>query len=142
MSDQDRMIDSLKTLVVPDLRKRGFNGSFPHFRRLAPGHIDLLTFQFDRHGGGFVIEISQCGTEGFKTHWGKQIPPSKVSAHDLHPDQRYRIQPGSEGSTDSWFRYDKAGSKEHYQEVARSVLPYFERAEEAWKDFGRFSKSK
>jgi hypothetical protein len=30
-----------------------------------------LTFQFDRHGGGFVIEIGQCPADGCTTHWGE-----------------------------------------------------------------------
>lgn len=52
------MISSLKNLFVPALRERGFKGTFPHFRRRRSDRIDLLTVQFDRHGGGFIIEIS------------------------------------------------------------------------------------
>ena len=41
----------LKATVIPELRARGFQGSFPHFRRLRPDRIDLLAFQFYRSGG-------------------------------------------------------------------------------------------
>src|SRR5208282_3539740 len=57
---RDDMISSLKSLFVSALRERGFKGSLPHFRRPTQDRIDLLTIQFDRWGGGFVIEISKC----------------------------------------------------------------------------------
>lgn len=68
--------------------------------------LDVLTFQFDRYGGGFVIEIARCSQEGFLTSWGKQIPPSKVTTWDLPSSWRHRIQPREGGGTDSWFRFD------------------------------------
>nr|WP_268888411.1 DUF4304 domain-containing protein [Heyndrickxia shackletonii] len=42
------MISALKKIVVPELRERGFKGSFPHFRRIFENKIDLITFQFDK----------------------------------------------------------------------------------------------
>jgi hypothetical protein len=50
--DRSRMIAALQAHVVPELRRRGFKGSFPHFRRAAAQRIDLLTFQFDKWGAG------------------------------------------------------------------------------------------
>jgi Domain of unknown function (DUF4304) len=49
------MEQALKAYVVPVLREHGFAGSLPHFRRLRSDCVDLLTFQFDKNGGGFVI---------------------------------------------------------------------------------------
>jgi hypothetical protein len=107
MSDlRDSMERELKNRVIPVLRERGFKGSFPHFRRPTTGGIDLLTFQFDRDGGGFVIEISNCSSGGVTTHWGKSIDASKVTAWDLHPDLRHRLKPCEGSGTDAWFRYD------------------------------------
>jgi hypothetical protein len=40
---------------------------------------------FDRHGGGFIVEIAQCAAEGVTTHWGKQIAANKVTGWDLPP---------------------------------------------------------
>lgn len=59
------MDDALKAVVVPALRLRGFMGTFPHFRRIGECGIDLLTFQFDKWGGGFVVEIAYCAGHGF-----------------------------------------------------------------------------
>jgi hypothetical protein len=73
---------------------------------MGKNQIELLTVQFDRHGGGFVIEISKCPPEGFTTHWGEQIPPNKVRAWDLHPNQRRRLGSPSLGKDGHWFRFD------------------------------------
>jgi hypothetical protein len=123
-------MDSLRTSmdkvltenVIPQLRSAGFRGSFPHFRRSAESGIDLLTFQFDRNGGGFVIEIARAPRDGVTTHWGKHIPGNKVSAWDVHPEQRHRIQPMNGGGTDSWFRFD-GGNFEFCAEQALNKLP-------------------
>lgn len=97
---------ALKSGVVPLLRERGYNGSYPHFRRALPDRIDLVTFQFDRHGGGFVVEMGSCAVDGITLHWGKHIPPSKVTAWDLHPSQRRRLKPQTTSGADYWFRFD------------------------------------
>jgi len=109
---------ALKKLVVPVLRERSFTGSFPHFRRIKE-EVDLLTFQFDRNGGGFIIEAAKGKKEGFTTHWGKYIPAAKLTAWDLHPDQRKRLHPGPDGSVESWFRYD---ASQDCDAVARAAL--------------------
>jgi hypothetical protein len=118
----------LKSVVVPQLRARGFKGSFPHFRRQAVGGIDLLTFQFDRHGGGFVIEIARSPAEGITTHWGKAIAARSVTAWDVHPDERLRIKPERGAGTNSWFRYDA----EQFEVCARQVLDALPEADEWW----------
>jgi len=129
MSELRESIEAeLKALVVPMLRAALFKGTFPHFRRAAKQGIDLLTFQFDKNGGGFVIEISRCQKDGVTTYWGKQIPPNQVTAWDLHPDKRYRIQPMPGGGTDAWFRYDNG----NFSECAKRVLQTLPVAEEWW----------
>jgi hypothetical protein len=109
---------ALKRNVAPELRRAGFTGSFPHFRRVREA-VDLITFQFDRHGGGFVIEVAKGEPAGFTTHWGKHIPANKLTAWDLHPDQRRRLKPSSGSGTDSWFRYD---SSRPFESVAAEAL--------------------
>ena len=102
----DKMISSLKKLFVPALRERGFKGTFPHFRRLRSERIDLLTVQFDRQGGGFIIEISSCPPEGTTTAWGEHIPPKRVRAWDMHPNVRPRLGSPAPEMDGHWFRFD------------------------------------
>ena len=59
MSDLRLQMDAaLKATLIPLLRDRGFKGSLPHFRRIGKSGIDLFTVQFDRNGGGFVVEVA------------------------------------------------------------------------------------
>ena len=122
------MIVVLKGKVVPILREKGFGGSFPHFRRIRGGQIDLMSFQFDKWGGGFVVEISKCGPEGVTMSWGEKIPPKKVTAQHLNPNERLRL--GCEGpSTDNWFRYDRGNAPDT---VAQEVVNKLNDAEKWW----------
>jgi hypothetical protein len=131
MSDLRQAIEEeIKGLVLPALRASGFKGSFPHYRRAVRGGIDLLTFQFDRHGGGFVVEIARCPGDGITTPWGKRVLPNKVTAWDLHPEMRYRIQPRSGGGTESWFRYDRGNVKQ----AAKQLLENLPSAEMWWQN--------
>jgi hypothetical protein len=123
---------ALKTSVVSALRESGFTGSYPHLRRLHVTHVDLLTFQFDVNGGGFLIEITRCGIGGTTTHTGKHIAASSVTAWDIHPNNRVRIKPGEGSGTDSWFRYESG----KYDDVASQVLAKLPIAHEYWSQRG------
>lgn len=129
------MIEALKEYVVPVLKARGFKGSFPHFRRITDTGIRLLTFQFDKLGGGFVVEVAACPAEGVTMHWGKQILPTKVTAQ--HITQRLRLG-ASDNQTDHWFRYDNKGLLslgDPYKRAAQEVLPYLDnQAENYWRN--------
>ncbi|MET4084018.1 hypothetical protein ABIB40_003991 [Pedobacter sp. UYP30] len=133
---RDEMIKSLSEIVVPKLRKFNFKGSFPHFRRQTAERINLLTFQFDRSGGGFVIEIANCKPDGFTTPWGLEIKPNKLTAHDVY--KRKRIKSNTDGSlTDDWFRYDRKhlfGFGDIYRKISKDVILKFDIAEEYWKN--------
>ena len=135
--DRQLMNAAIKELVIPELRERGFKGAFPHFRRIASDFIHLLTFQFDRYGGGFVIEIAKAPNEPFVTGWGKVIEQKKLRAHDL--SERVRIHPKGRlenSSTDDWFRYDKKlfFQKNIYLIVAKQVLKNLFIADEYWDE--------
>ena len=130
-SERNKMITALKKTVVPELRNRGFKGSFPHFRRISEDKIDLMTFQFDRYGGGFVVEVGVCSPKGIIHYWGEQVPPNKVTAHDLGTRLRLKRNDGS------WFRYDSEVESENiYENVATEMLDHLYEAEEYWRNNG------
>lgn len=130
-SERDDMIFELKKIVVPELRKRGFKGSFPHFRRNSEVKIDLMSFQFDRYGGGFVIEVGVCSPEGFTHSGGEKVPHNKVTVHDLNPDNRLRLKEND----GQWFRYDVENKSEDIcEKVANEVLKELYEADEYWKN--------
>ena len=125
----DDIKDALKSVFVPKLRELGFAGTLPHFRRRGTSRIDLLTVQFDRYGGGFVVEISRCPLDGVTTHWGKHIPPNKVTAHDLHPDLRQRLGSPRPGVDGVWFRFDDGTNP---LQAAESLCAYLDEAARWW----------
>jgi hypothetical protein len=127
--NRDDMQAALQAALVPALRERGFSGSLPHFRRIQSDRIDLLTIQFDRHGGGFIVEISKCGPNGTTTSWGKEIPAARVTAHDLHPEKRHRLGSPGPGVDGRWFRFDEGTPPDS---VARAVVEQLAEADRWW----------
>lgn len=120
------MIVGLKREVVPYLRAHQFKGSFPHFRRIQSDQIDLITFQFNRHGGSFIIELAQDPATGVQTDWGEQISPQKMTAHDVDVDERRRLGSHSPDEDGIWFSYESAQSEQDYLRVAQQVIASFE----------------
>ena len=137
-STRKEMIKYLSEFVIPVLRQKDFKGSFPHFRRITAERINLMTFQFDKYGGGFVIEITNCKPSGFTSAWGTKIEPKKLTAHDLY--NRKRIQANMDtpsSSTEDWFRYDRKnlfGLGNIYREVCNDVLSKLDIAEDYWQN--------
>ena len=137
-TERDKMIKSLNEVFIPELRNRNFKGSFPHFRKTENGKTNLLTFQFDRNSGGFIVELANWNEPEFKTHWGKLIPLNKLTAHDLF--ERKRLYPNStseESGTESWFRYDRNNDlniENRFELIAKSVLNKIPIMEEYWKE--------
>ena len=117
------MRQSLQRRVVPALRQRGFTGSLPHFRRITPLKTDLMTFQFDRYGGGFVIEVAEAPPGSLTKSWGKVIAPSRLCALNINPPARRRLRPGSGHAIASWFRYDDGTSIEAVADAVLRHLP-------------------
>lgn len=64
-TERDKMIKSLIEVFIPELRNRNFKGSFPHFRKTENGKTNLLTFQFDRNSGGFIVELANWNEPEF-----------------------------------------------------------------------------
>jgi uncharacterized protein DUF4304 len=118
MADRKQMLDALKAVLIPSLKCDGFSGSFPHYRRRQSDFYDLMTFQFDKHGGGFVVEIARCLPSGIERRTG-HVQAGKARACDRHPNYRKRIKPRQGAGTDAWFRYDQ---EEAPAEVARAAL--------------------
>ena len=126
------MVAALKDVVVPKLRSEGFSGSFPHFRRSKEGMIDVLTFQFSRWGGSFVVEVASCPADGVTLSWGEHVPPNKVKAH--HIGYRLRLGAKPPAKVDHSFDYESATYGERiYRMVAEEVLEYLPQAERYWE---------
>ncbi|MBD8069668.1 DUF4304 domain-containing protein [Bacillus sp. PS06] len=130
ISERTMMVTALKQVVIPILREQGFKGSFPHFRRANENNIDLITFQFNKWGGSFVIEVATCPKEGTTMYWGEKIPPNKVTAH--HINERFRLGAKSVEEDGIWFSYENALTEEDYTKVAEQVFKLLKTSDESW----------
>lgn len=137
MSDsRANMIAALRRVLAPELRRRAFRGSVPHFRRLLAARIDLLTVQFSRWGGEFVVEIAKAPPGGVTMHWGELVPPAKLDAHHIDPDRRLRLGT-SPTRSDHWFKFDSARTAADFDVVAAQVIPFLDsQAEPYWLTSG------
>lgn len=105
--DRAIMLSLLRKTVSDVLRGNGFTGELPHLRRKVGSRVDLVTFQFDKYGGGFIIEIGQWpGHEAVKFD-GEEIPFAKLKSWSLPMENRARLRRSRTGLPESWFRYDK-----------------------------------
>ncbi len=59
-SQESRLMkEALQAIAVPKLRKAGFKGSYPHFRRIKENQIDLVSFLgHSQWGGAFEVGAS------------------------------------------------------------------------------------
>ena len=134
--EREKMIESLLLTFVPQIRDMNFKGRFPHFRRTINRKTNLLTIQFDRNGGGFVIVLANCDKPQFKTYWGKIIPIDKLTTLDFHPKNKQLIYPYSlkeQEGTDSCFIFEKAKSDIVYENLAQKVIELIPIMEQYWK---------
>ncbi|WP_161598923.1 DUF4304 domain-containing protein [Bacillus mesophilum] len=130
MNDRKMMDLALKNVVIPILREQGFKGSFPHFRRINENNIDLITFQFNRWGGSFVVELASCPKDGTTMNWGEKILPNKVNAQ--HMNDRFRLGAESLEEDGIWYDYEKAITEEDYSKVAECVLNHLKTSDRNW----------
>lgn len=131
MSEREKMVTALKEIVVPALRKKGFKGSFPHFRRITESHIDLLSFMFSQWDGRFCVDVGKCPLEGIIYYSGKTIPPNKAKA--TCAVNRFRLGHTPE-MVDYWFVYDETDSDKRFEELAREVVHKLSQAASFWSD--------
>jgi hypothetical protein len=132
--DHSQMQAALKAELVPLLRRQGFSGAFPHFRRIADT-IALLTVQFNKYGGSFTIEVGRAPASDYAPWPGKLIPPTQLSARDLPFAQRARLVPAP-GTGDEWFSYRRPPSagedSGRFTNLARSAAALLDELEAWW----------
>lgn len=96
---------ALQTRVVPQLRERGFRGSFPDFRRVGSVQTDVLTFQFNKWGRSFIIELGRATLGPYQNAMGQVIPATELSASHLALADRARLHAGRSARREVWFRF-------------------------------------
>jgi len=101
MTNNEMMKSHLQSLVIEPLLKKGFTGKYPHFRKAYTDCIELISFQSNKHGGSFTIEVSAV----FPNHTNKNYVTWEGLTEDQlnvwSTNERYRLK----GMFDGWFYY-------------------------------------
>lgn len=133
------MVRALREVFVPELRKRGFKGSFPHFRRVSPKRVDYLSVQFYSAGGSFVVELAAAGPDGKPNGYGKHLPIEKLNV--AYFAKRFRLGSDPDGGVvDHWYEFGPASyeaptpapSYEHFLRIAAEVVTHLGLQGESW----------
>jgi len=120
----DMMRGSFKSILIPALARRGFRGNRSTFRRFGPDYLDLLTIQYWKYGGSFVLEFGRTVRGDFQTSGGPIIPEEKMDVAYLVPTARARLEERDPLPDDSFhgFKFDGFGSDPNpYDALAKRV---------------------
>ena len=123
------MAKALKIFVVPKIKALGFSGTFPHFRRAMNDKFEFLSFQFNRHGGSFILECGFAKVADLP-EFAKDFPFEKLNYGLAPAKNRIRIKPDGIDQEDFWFAYDSFAEENQFDELAKSVsvlLPKIEK---------------
>ena len=143
---RQQMKKALKSVMAPIMRRAGFTGACPKYRRLRPDRYDLFMFDFGRGYDCFTIQIGQCAPDDIgyfpkekRPDFDKLVPLEKLNPEHLRLEQRARVQPGPGVQTADFFLYVDAKTPEDYKRIAESVVPFTEKAIAGFDDFARFA---
>ena len=138
MSNREIMLRALKSSVIKELQIRGFEGKYPHFKKILPDCVELIDFQTNKYGGSFTIEVSAV----FPNNKVTNLSDLNVTVDSCKVDvsctnQRYRL----EGMFDGWFYYRDVYKLPNgfYHDVSEKETDSFSPPED-WKLFQEFDE--
>lgn len=102
MTNREIMLKALNKTVIKDLKEQGFTGKYPHFKKKKEDCIELISFQANKYGGSFTMEVSAVFPDSKVTNLSDLN--AQVDENDIEvacTNQRYRLK----GIFDGWFYY-------------------------------------
>lgn len=133
-SDRDEMRAVLQALVVPLLRSRSFEGSFPRFLRLRADKVEFLAFIFWKYGGSFIVEIATADRQSFPT----DLPPlegeDRMGLWDFAIGDRARLN-ARVSQREVWFSFKNTWFRRgpsRFERPARQVAELLPQADAWW----------
>lgn len=88
----DLMRKALKRALLPELKLLGFDGTSSSFQRKSDKALDLLSIQYWKYGGQFILEFARRERGDLHTSWGEVIPEERLDVAHTSPTQRARLQ--------------------------------------------------
>lgn len=120
----DLMRKALKRHLFPELIRIGFTGKTTTFQRLEAQTQDLLSLQYWKYGGEFVLEFARRQRGPFATNWGAMVSEEKMEVAYLNPLDRARLQQAGPcaGPHMSGFAFESFGQDSSlYESLAAQV---------------------
>ena len=122
MSQSSEMRKAIDKHVIPHLTANSFVGDYPHYKKVYDDRIELLTFQNNKHGNSFTIEISTVflDTKRDSNFFTGDFETAE-EATAWSTNIRYRLK----GMYDGWFYYtdvycQKIGSLTFYNAISET----------------------
>ena len=115
---------AFKRHLVPRLTSLGFAGKSSNFQRLTATAQDLLSIQYWKYGGSFILEFGRRERGPLLTAWGEIVPEEALDVAYLPISDRARLQERTEVSPEIFggFRFDGFGEDvEKYDALALRV---------------------
>lgn len=101
MTNRQIMLSALKKYTFPIFAEKGFTGKYPNFRRKLDNCIELISFQTNKWGGSFVIEVSAVFPDSENKNYTLYDGVTEETISVEATNRRYRLP----GMFDGWFYY-------------------------------------
>ena len=101
MTNRQIMLNALKKHTFPILLELGFTGKYPNFRRNLDNCIELISFQTNKWGGSFTIEVSAIFPNDKNKNYELYEGVTEATFGVEATNYRYRLP----GMFDGWFYY-------------------------------------
>ena len=134
----DLMRKALRRHLLPALASLGFTGKSSKFQRLLPDSQDLLSIQYHKYGGSFILEFGRRERGPLHTTWGSVVPEEKLEVIYLLPTQRGRLQEAEAEGQDLFAGFSFQGFGEDtgkYEALASRVATLLPQVD-AWLSSG------
>lgn len=137
--DGDRMRKALRRHLVPALDALGFCGGPSRFRRFREELQDLVSIQYWKYGGRFILEFGSRTRGPLHTSWGEVVAEDAVDVTYLPVGDRARLQDRRAPPDDLFggFAFDGIGDDASgYDDLARHVAALLPQVD-AWLRTGQ-----
>ena len=132
----DLMMLAFDGVTIPGLHHRGFDGTFPHFRRKRGDRLDVLRVTIDDAGGSFVVDLGQAGADGLAQGDWTSLAVDEITVAHLDRAARYRLHPGFFSRSfkfgPHYYHPSHVFPAEFYERIARKTLARLDKKGEPW----------
>ena len=134
----DLMRKALKRELLPQLKLHGFVGATSSFQRKSDNTLDLLSIQYWKYGGQFILEFARRERGELQTSWGEVVPEEKLDVAHVRPTRRARLQRNDEVFEELFrgFKFEGFGEDQaKYDALAKQVASLLPQVN-AWLETG------